>query len=297
MKNKRKYIYYLVAAIILLFQLLSNYNNNKNLDIKAEINGKLTVDFIDVGQGDAILVRSPQGLAMLIDAGDNTEEDRMVQFLQDKGIKKLDYVIGTHPHADHIGGLDKVIRTFDIGQIYMPKKAHTTKTFKDVLLAVKEKGYKIQTAKAGVTLDLGEGVEVQMVAPVRDTYEDMNDYSAVIRLSYGDTSFLFTGDAEKISEDQMLDGKYPLQSTVLKVGHHGSITSTTDEFLKAVSPTFGVISSQKDNSYGHPHKEIIKKLEKENVTYYDTQDHGTVTAITDGETIEWITKGSSRYSK
>lgn len=297
MKNKRKYIYYLVAAIILLFQLLSNYNNNENLDIKAEISGKLTVDFIDVGQGDAILVRSPQGLAMLIDAGDNTEEDRMVQFLQDKGIKKLDYVIGTHPHADHIGGLDKVIRTFDIGQIYMPKKAHTTKTFKDVLLAVKEKGYKIQTAKAGVTLDLGEGVEVQMVAPVRDTYEDMNDYSAVIRLSYGDTSFLFTGDAEKISEDQMLDGKYPLQSTVLKVGHHGSITSTTDEFLKAVSPTFGVISSQKDNSYGHPHKEIIKKLEKANVTYYDTQDHGTVTAITDGETIEWITEGSSRYSK
>ena len=295
MKNKRKYIYYIAAVIILLFQLLNN--NNQDSDIKTEVNGKLTVDFIDVGQGDAILVRAPQGLTMLIDAGDNSEEDRMVQYLQDKGIKRLDYVIGTHPHADHIGGLDKVIRSFEIGEIYMPKKSHTTKTFEDVLLAIKEKGYKIHTAKAGVSLDLGEGVGVQMVAPVEDSYEDLNDYSAVIRVSYGDTSFLFTGDAEKIAEYDMIEGRYPLESTVLKVGHHGSITSTTEEFLEAVAPTYGVISSKKDNSYGHPHKEIIERLEQANVTYYNTQDDGTVIATTDGKTITWTTEGSSRYNK
>lgn len=294
MKHKRKYIYYLIIAIILLFQLLSNHSKP---DIKTVYNGKLTVDFIDIGQGDAILIQSPQGVTMLIDAGDNSEEDHMVQYLQDKGIQRLDYVIGTHPHADHIGGLDKVILKFDIGEIYMPKVSHTTKTFKDVLLAIKQKGYKVQTAKAGVILDLGEDIGVQMLAPVSDSYENLNNHSAVIRLSYGETSFLFTGDAEKTSEYEMIEGRYPLQSTVLKVGHHGSNTSTTDEFLEAVAPSFGVIFSATDNSYGHPHKEIIKRLEEANVTYYDTQIHGTITAITDGQTIEWTTEGSSRYSK
>lgn len=294
MKNKRKYIYYLIIALILLFQLLSNDNKP---DIKSEYNGKLTIDFIDVGQGDAILINSPKGLTMLIDAGDNSEEDYMVQYLQDKGIRRLDYVIGTHPHADHIGGLDKVILNFDIGEIYMPKVSHTTKTFEDVLLAVKEKGYKVKTAKAGVNLDLGEGVKTQMIAPVSDTYSNINDYSAVIRLSYGEISFLFTGDAEKTSEYEMVDGNYPVKATVLKVGHHGSVTSTTDEFLKAVNPTFGVISSEKDNSYGHPHKEVVEKLEDANVTIYNTQKDGTIIAVTDGENIEWTTEGSSQYSK
>lgn len=294
MKNKRKYIYYSVLAIILLYQLLSNYNK---VDIKTEYNGKLTVDFIDVGQGDAILVKSPEGLTMLIDAGDNSEEERMIQYLQDKGIQRLDYVIGTHPHADHIGGLDKVIHNFDIGEIYMPKVSHTTKTFEDVLLAVKEKGYKIKTAKAGVNLDLGEGVKIQMVAPLSGSYSNTNDYSAVIRLSYGETSFLFTGDAEKTSEYEMMDGNYPIKSTVLKVGHHGSITSTTDKFLKSVNPTYGVIFSQKDNSYEHPSKEVVKRLEDANVIIYNTQRDGTIIAVTDGKNIEWTKEGSSRYSK
>lgn len=296
MKDKRRYIYFIAVIIILVFQLLSS-DTDQSKDLNAVIDGSLTVDFIDIGQGDAILITAPEGTTMLIDAGDNSEEDRMVKYLQDRGIKRLDYVVGTHPHADHIGGLDAVILNFDIGEIYMPKKVHNTKTFEDVLLAVKEKGYKINTAKAGVTFDLGEGVVAQMVAPVSDSYSNMNDYSAVIRVSYGDTSFLFTGDAEKAAEYEMIDGKYPIDATVLKVGHHGSTSSTTKAFLEAVNPDFGVISSKKGNSYGHPHEEIIERLEEANVTYYSTQDVGTIIAVTDGQTINWTTEGSSRYSK
>lgn len=290
MKNKKKYIYYFLVTLILLIQLISN---RQQPSIKSDISGKITVDFIDVGQGDAILVTSSNGAAMLIDAGDNSDENRIVEYLTNKGIKKLDYVIGTHPHADHIGGLDAVIRNFDVGDIYMPKKSHTTKTFKDVLVAVKERGYSIQTAKAGVRFELEPGVDVQMVAPIADTYENLNDYSAVVRLSCGNISFLFTGDAEKISEYEMLESQYSLSSTVLKVGHHGSVTSTSDEFLEQVNPKYAVISSGKENEYGHPHKEIIEKLKQANIEYYNTQTSGTIRVITDGETIEFIEERDS----
>lgn len=292
--SRHKYIYYIIISIILLFQLLLNsYDDN----IKKNNSGKLVVDFIDVGQGDAILITSLDGTTMLIDAGDNSEENRIVQYLKGQGIQKIDYVVGTHPHADHIGGLDAVIENFEIGQIYMPKKSHTTKTFKDVLLAVKNKAYTIQTAKAGVKFELGPGVNIEMVAPVGDTYEEMNNYSAVIRLSYNDISFLFTGDAEKISEYEMLELQHALKSTVLKVGHHGSVTSTTEEFLQEVDPQYAVIFSRKNNDYGHPHRETIEKLDAANIEYFNTQISGTIRAITDGQMIEWIEEGSSTYSK
>ena len=287
MKDKYKYIYLLLIVAVLIFQLLTSEDDP---DLKVHDNGDLIVDFIDVGQGDSILVTTSEGKTMLIDAGDNSEEGRMVDFLNEKGIKKLDIVVGTHPHADHIGGLDAVIRNFEIGEIYMPKVAHVTKTFEDVLIAIKEKGYTIKTAKAGVTLGLDHRMNVEILAPVNDSYESLNNHSAVIRLKYGTMTFLFTGDAEKISEYEMLEEGYPLNSIVLNVGHHGSTTSTTDEFLDAVSPSYAVISSAKDNKYGHPHKEIIEKLENNNIKYYDTQTNGTITAITNGQDLEWITE-------
>lgn len=288
MKNKRHYIYIVLIIIaVAVFQLLTDENDP---DLQAHDNGDLTVDFIDVGQAEAILITTSEGKTMLIDAGDNSDEDDIVDFLNKKGIKKLDIVIGTHPHADHIGGLDAVIHNFKIGEFYMPKVSHTTKTFEDVLLAVKEKGLTIKTAKAGVTLGLDHRMSVEMVAPVKDSYSDLNNYSAVVRLKYGTMTFLFTGDAEKISEDEMVAEGYPLNAVVLNLGHHGSNTSTTDEFLAAVNPKYAVISSGKDNKYGHPDKDIIQKLEDNNIEYFNTQTDGTITAVTNGQDIEWHTE-------
>lgn len=287
-KSKHHYIYVLLIILaVAAFQLLTS---EEDPDLKAHDNGDLTVDFIDVGQAEAILITTSEGKTMLIDGGDNSDENHMVDYLNKQGITRLDILVGTHPHADHIGGLDAVIRNFEIGEFYMPKVAHTTKTFEDVLLAVKEKGLTIKTAKAGVTLGLDHRMSVEMLAPVNDTYSNLNDYSAVIRLKYGTMTFLFTGDAEKISEYEMLEEGYPLNAVVLNLGHHGSNTSTTDEFLAAVNPKYAVISSGTDNKYGHPDPDIIEKLEDDMIAYFNTQTDGTIRAITNGQDIEWITE-------
>jgi DNA internalization-related competence protein ComEC/Rec2 len=252
--------------------------------------GSVQIDYIDVGQGDAILVTAPDGV-MLIDAGDNKTEMELVHYLQNKGITKIDYLIGTHPHADHIGGLDQVIVHFDIGKIYMPKVSHTSKTFESVLQAAKDKNYKISTGKAGETFSLGETVEVEILSPLREKYSGLNDYSIVIKMVNGQDVFLFMGDAEKLVEQDLLETYTNLKADVLKLGHHGSSTSTTEPFLKAVVPSIGIISAGEGNSYGHPHTEILTLLEDYNVEYYNTANLGTITIISNGDkTLEVITE-------
>lgn len=239
--------------------------------------------FIDVGQGDAELVLLPGGKTLLIDAGDNGQEDRLLSYLRSAGIVRIDYLVGTHPHADHIGGMQEVINAFPVGKIFMPKVTHTSKTYLNLLKAIDEKGLSIETARQGKLLFDENSVRAEFLAPCSDTYEDLNNYSAVIRLAYKDTSFLFTGDAEALSENEMLSANVNLQANVLKTGHHGSSTSTSQNFLKAVSPSCAVISCGKGNSYGHPHEEILKKLEKAGVQVFRTDEMGTIIIETDGK--------------
>ncbi len=258
---------------------------NEAYDPGSLTDGRLKVHYIDVGQGDSVFIVLPNGKTMLIDAGEREEGLQTKAFLQDYGVTKIDAVVATHPHSDHIGGLEEIIRTFDIGAVYMPKASNNTKTFENLLLSIKEKGLNVTTAKAGVQIALDDTVSIQMVGPVSESYEDLNNYSAVIRLQYKNNSFLFTGDAEGLPEEEILKSGAIVSANVLKVGHHGSNTSTTEAFLKAVSPQYAVIQVGEGNSYGHPKEETLDKLEKYNAAVLRNDLFGTITFASDGDTM------------
>lgn len=250
------------------------------------VTGRLIVTYLDVGQADCILIQEATGKNMLIDAGNNGDADYILNYLNSKAkIEKIDYLIGTHPHEDHIGSLDKVIENFDIGNIIMPKVSSSTKTFEDVLNSIKSKGLSIETPIPGNTFNLGEA-KCTILSPLSSKYKEINNYSISIKVEYGETSFLFTGDAEKESEKEMIN-KWGnnLNSNVLKVGHHGSSSSSTNEFLNKVKPNIAVISVGKDNDYNHPHKEIIDRFVEHNITVLRTDEIGDIIISSDGKNI------------
>lgn len=251
----------------------------------AAVSGKMQVHFIDVGQGDCILIRSGEQ-AMLIDAGENQMGDRVVDYLKAQGVAALQYVIGTHPHSDHIGGLDTVISAFSVEKVILPKVAHNTKTYEDVLLSVAAKGLKVTAAKAGDTYSLGEA-RFDVIAPCKDYGDDLNNWSVGIRLLYGDTIFIMCGDAEAGAEADMLASGADLRADVLKVGHHGSDTSTSEAFLAAVDPAYAVIQCGAGNSYGHPVRSTLDRLVARGITVLRTDEIGTIVAYCDGTNISW----------
>ena len=274
MKNF-KVIYGLVVAIFIIATALFGEKINSNETFA--YGESVVVRYLDVGQADSILVQS-EGINMLIDAGTNSSGQTVVKDLEDLGVTKIDYLIGTHPHEDHIGGMDDIIKNFDIGIIYMPKIQTNTKTFEDVLDAVSEKGLKITSPKKGDEFEVGGARCEIMTDRIEDT-SNLNLSSIVIRMTYGTQSFLFMGDAEKENEETR---QWP-QTTVLKVGHHGSSTSSSTQFLNEVQPQISVISVGKDNKYGHPTKTTINKLEKIKTKIYRTDESGTITITSDGK--------------
>lgn len=279
----------------ILSQIESKFSNASTASILSQTISKsptatagsfLTVSFIDVGQGDSILMQSPNGKNMLIDAGESSSQTVIDNYLKSKGIKKIDVLVATHPHADHIGGMAYIINNFEIGSIYMPKAVTTTNTYETLLLTIKNKGLSIKTAKAGVIIPLGdESIKINIVAPVGNTYSDLNNYSAVLKIAYKNNSFLFAGDAANDSEQEIITSEININVDVLKVGHHGSATSTSAAFLTAVSPKYAVISVGNDNSYGHPTQAVLDRLHAIGANVYRTDIGGTVIIKSNGQNI------------
>ena len=243
----------------------------------------LKVHFLDVGQGDSIFIELPTNETILIDASIKDASDKIINYLKEEKVSKIDYVFATHPHSDHIGGMSAVIKAFDIGQIYMPKAVTTTKTYENLLLTIKDKNLKIKTAKAGNTIIDTDDLKLVVLAPNQDSYESLNNYSIVLKLTYKEKSFLFTGDAETLSEKEITGD---VEADVLKVGHHGSRTSTSQAFLNKVNPSYAVISVGLNNDYKHPHQEVIDRLEKKNIKIYRTDQNGDIIFTTEGYNID-----------
>jgi len=261
--------------------------NTAESDNLPDADGGFRLHMIDVGIGDALLLECDDK-TMLIDAGENDAGDTVLAYLAKYKITHLDIAVGTHAHSDHIGGLDVVLAKISCDELLMSKMAEsiipTTKTYTDLLAVIEEKGMKITAAKAGNSFDFGTA-KVEILGPDK-VYDEMNNTSVVLMVTYGKTRFLLTGDMETSAEKDLMAAGYNLSADVLKVGHHGSTTSTSSKFLKQVNPTYALISVNADNTYGHPHQETLDKLKKAGVTTYLTRDSGSVVLVSDGQRIQ-----------
>lgn len=289
-RNKKLLSSFVILLIVGIFYLFQNYPENKSLEninkrveeapVTAE--ERLEVTFIDVGQADSILLEN-EGHYMLIDAGNNEDGPKLVNYFKNQNITQFDYVVGTHPHEDHIGGLDNIIKNFSIKTFYMPDVITTTKTFEEVLDSLAEKEMTLSIPKANTIFKLGDAtVKVLYVGTEKEN--DLNDTSIVLKITYQNISFLLTGDASTKVEQKL--NSADLESTVLKVGHHGSSTATNEKFLNTVNPKYAIISVGENNQYEHPHTTVLNTLASHNITTYRTDQDGTIKVITDGTNIE-----------
>lgn len=247
----------------------------------------LTIHYIDVGQGDAILI-SKSGKNMLIDAGPTSARENVVNYLKSAKVNSLEYVIVTHPHEDHIGGMANVIRNFKINNLFVSKYTSTSKTYENFILAAKEKGLSFYAPNVGDSFQLADANFTVLSGGELDT-ENANDRSIVIRLEYKNNSFLFMGDAEEALELKVISGNLEYKSDVLKVAHHGSNTSTTSTFLKAIEPDYAIISCGVNNNYGHPCKSVMRRLKNSEIKVYRTDENSTIVLKSDGENITFNT--------
>lgn len=294
-RKKIKFNKYTFQAIILTFIALFAYRVSDSGGIAAimetglfsatkEVTSDLEVHFIDVGQGDSVLLTC-DGEAMLIDAGTNSMGDKVTDYIQYLGIDRLEYVVATHPDADHIGGIDTVLKSIECDMVIMTDEKKDTMTYQEVEDIIEEKNIERHSPKVQESFDLGCST-VTVLGPV-ELGEDSNNNSIVLLVTHGNEKFLFSGDAETEEMEEICSEGMSFKANVYKASHHGSSTGVDEKFLSRVSPEFAVISCGEDNSYGHPHAELLNYLRSNNIAVFRTDEQGTIVAVSDGDSITW----------
>lgn len=280
----------LTTGILLVLGFVSSFLGEDFLwgnfsESRGQVEGLLKIHYLDVGQGDSTYI-SLNNFDILIDSGSKSEKEKLIEQLEELNIDDFEMVIATHPHEDHIGGMEAVFERYNVKEFYMPKVTHTSKVFENMINSVANEGIKIKIIKEGMEFDLGNGAYINVYSPIYESYNNLNDYSPVMKLTFGENAFMFTGDAEAQVELEVVE-KYgsDLEADVLKFGHHGSSTSSAEEFIQVVNPSYGVISSGTNNMYGHPHREVLALIDKYHIEAYRTDRDGQITLTSDGKTI------------
>jgi len=271
MNKISKILFTLIGLFIILFFVVDYINDNTPK--YNDYNGNVEVYFIDVGEAESILINN-KGSYMLIDGGNNKDGKALVKYLKSLGINRFNYVIGTHAHEDHIGGLDYVIKEFDVEKFYMPATLVPTLSYEDVVKALKKKNIKYNIPYEGEILNMND-MKFEVLS-VKDNIDDLNNSSIVLKMTYKDYKFLFMADVESLIEEELISSGENIEADVLKVGHHGTRYASTDKFLSAVNPKYAVIMCGKDNDYGHPHKQALNRLSNRHIPIYRTDLDGTI---------------------
>ncbi|MGE5405305.1 MAG: MBL fold metallo-hydrolase [Candidatus Saccharibacteria bacterium] len=250
----------------------------------------LKIHFIDVGQGDCVLVQMPGSRTMMVDAGESDHAGSVIRYMNELGVRRIDYLIATHPHSDHIGALPRIIKSFNIGAVFMPKVVSSTPAYERLLLAIRDKNLKAAALRKGTFILNEPELKIECMSPASADYQELNDWSAVLRIEYGSKGFLLTGDAGRTAEHEMIKTGESLRADVIKISHHGSSDASSYAFLQRVRPEYAVIAVGKDNDYGHPHQQTLDSLESIGTRIYRTDRDGTVVISCDGQKISFVSQ-------
>lgn len=301
--NKRKCkekITIIIALVLFIFSLAMSFLDKNDVftwndlnNASGTLNGPVNPDsnfsiyYLDVGQGDCTIIKSNESV-MMIDTSTKNHTLDIQEALMSLSIDKIDYLVITHQHDDHMGSAKDIIDKYEVKNIIMPKLSEinmvTTTSYENLLKSIANKKINAIPATVGESFWLGDAT-IQILSPSKQD-EDLNNMSIVLKVVYGETKFIFQGDAEKTVENQLLNSDFDLDADIIKLGHHGSNTSSTDKYLKAVNPRYAIISCGADNSYGHPHDEVVERLKKNNISFYVTAQTGDITVISDGKNID-----------